>query len=484
MKKKLLMILLTLVLAFSFVGCSVFSGDSDERTEKDDEDEDEDDEDEDDEDEDDDKKKDDDEDDRKKDDDEDDDKKKDDKDDDKKKESSEAASEPVETPEPTPEATPEATPTPAPEATPVPGTQPGEPAAQATPAPTELSNDLYSFQVSINGVIHQFPMWYSDFEALGWTFRDDSSETLSSNQYSVADVWLKDDIKVYSTMANLSINTAPYTNCMVAGISLEKSYLKESGWEIVLPGGITYGVSTKDDIIAAYGDPSSDFDSDLYYKMAYELDYHEYVNLYVYKDSGVLEKIEIENIIELEGADNSVDPTVPDIVKNYVAPTEVGDDLYQFNFELEGNLYTLPCPVSELLANGFTINENNSDSVFPANGYGWVEFRYNNQTYFTIVENYADYATTAENCFVTSMTSSIYDPDFALTIPCGITRGMTEEEILELIKDFNYTTSTSSGFTYYKIRHPEGDSLDGFDITIKDGEVIIIEIANDEMPEN
>ena len=349
--------------------------------------------------------------------------------------------------------------------------------------PSELSDDLYSFQVSVDGTVYQFPMWYSDFEALGWTYNGDATATLTSNQYTVAEMWEKDGCKISSKIANLSMNTAPYSNCIVAGITFDPIYLKDCDWEIILPKGIQYGVSTTDDIIAAYGTPSSDYDGSMYYKMSYEYGSYQSIELYVYKESGVLEQIEIENIIELEGADNSVDSTVPEIVKNYTAPTAVGDDLYAFNIELEGNLYTLPCPVSELLANGFTINEKDSASEFAAGGFDWVEFKYNNQTYRTLVHNYADYATTVENCFVTSMKSSIYDPDFALTIPCDIKRGDNEKEVLEILKKYNYEIETSSDFTYYTVYDPDGSKLDNFTIITKEGEVVIIEVSNSNKPE-
>ena len=70
---------------------------------------------------------------------------------------------------------------------------------------------------------------------------------------------------------------------------------------------------------------------------------------------------EIENMIELEGADNSINPEVPELVKNYVAPEALSESLYDFTIDLEGVLYELPCPVSVFLENGFTINEKDSE---------------------------------------------------------------------------------------------------------------------------
>ncbi len=350
--------------------------------------------------------------------------------------------------------------------------------------PSELSDDIYSFQVSVNGKVLQFPMWYSDFEAAGFTYTKDATQTLSSSQYTVGEVWTLDGVKVSTEFANLSMNTQPYTSCMVAGISFDNYYMEDANWEIILPKGIQYGVSTKDDIIAAYGTPSSDYEGSMYYKMTYKYDYYQEISLYVYNESGVLEEIEIENMVELEGADNSIDETVPELVTKYTAPTEVGDDLYTFNAEIEGHLYTFPCPLSEFLANGFTIQENNSAQAIAAGSFDWVELRCNNQSIRLIVRNYADYATIPENCFVKSFeTNKDYDPTFDVTIPCGIKLGESEDSLKEKISAFNCEIEESSSYKYYNVYNPNGSKLDSFEFVVKEGIVTGIEFENDNKPE-
>lgn len=360
-----------------------------------------------------------------------------------------------------------------------------KPKRNAATAPTELSDDLYDFQISVDGTVYQFPMWAADFEALGWTYDGDASQTLSSNQYTTTERWNKGEFSVYTQLANLSMNTVGITEAMVAGITFEEYQLDGCDWEIILPKGIQYGVSNTEDVLAAYGDPTDEYDGELYYKMTYEKDFYQEIHIYVSKETNVINKIEIQNIVELEGADNSVDATVPDVVKNYKAPSALGNDLYGFDIELEGNLYTLPCPVSELLANGFTINEDNSEKAFGAQGSGWLELVYNNQKFHTIVRNYADYATTAENCFLIDIESSCFEPDYNLVIPCGIKRGDSEESVLEILKDYNYEVEQSEGsdFTYYNVFDPEGSRLQGYSIVTKEGEVVIIEAETNTKPE-
>lgn len=374
----------------------------------------------------------------------------------------------------------------APEATEEPAEEPEEEKAKEkkeVTVPSELSDDIYSFQVSIDGTVYQFPMWYYEFEALGWEYDGDPTETLSSNQYTTTQVWKKDGITVYTSFANLSINSVPFSESMVAGITLDKFYLEDSDMEIVLPGGITWGVSNADDIKAAYGDPTSDYDGDLYYQMTYEYDSYRDIELSVYKDTNTLQEVRIRNIVELEGADNSVNEEVPDVVKNYKAPAALSDDLYSFNVELEGNLYTLPCPVSEFTANGFKIDESASDAVVPAGGSGWADLRYNNQVLHTMVKNFADYATVVENCFVTSVESADYGPDFKLVLPGDIKRGDSQADLEKKLADFNVEKEESDSYTSYEVYDPDDTILNRCDIIVREGVISTIEVQNYDLKE-
>lgn len=361
-------------------------------------------------------------------------------------------------------------------------TEASEP-SQASGSNVELSDNLYDCQVAIDGVVYQIPMWYSDLENLGWEYTADATKTLSSNQYIAAEQWKKGDkTSILTKIANLSANTAAYSDCSIVKITLEDFYLRNCGWDIILPQNIQYNVSGRDDVIAAYGAPTTEYESELYYKMTYKQGSNQEINLFVFKESGTLDKIEIENIAVLEGRDNSVDSAVPDVVKNYSAPDSVGNDLYQFNMELEGKLYTLPCPVSELLANGFTIKKDSSASAVAAQNFNWVELQYNSKSYRVIVNNYADYATIPENCFITSMKSNNYDFDLALTIPGNIKRGDSEDSVVAAIKNFNYDKESEKTTTVYTIYNPDGKKTDQFVITVKDGVVSAIEARTSAKP--
>lgn len=354
---------------------------------------------------------------------------------------------------------------------------------KAATTPDELSDDLYDFQISIDGTVYRLPMWYSDFEAFGWEFEGDSTETLTSGNHAFYEKWSKDGVEITTRLSNLSMNTISLSESIVTEITLSSYNLRDCGWEIILPGGIQWGVSGIDDIIAAYGDPDSDYDSSDYYSMTYELDSYKVINLGISKEEDALMEIDIINVEELEGLDNSVNEAVPDLVKEYQAPKSMDDDLYTCTAQLEGVVYSLPCPVSVFLENGFTIDTVNSDETVASGKTGRISLQYNNQTLSTMVQNYADYATTIENCFVTSLTTTIYGPDLELVFPRNIKVGDSEDVLKKAVDGFNCEVMSVDVNTFYQIYDPEKSMLDGYSFIVQDGIIVSIQVQNYTKPE-
>ena len=266
--------------------------------------------------------------------------------------------------------------------------------------PEELSDNLYDFQIAMDGQVYKFPMWFDDFEALGWEYLGDRTEVLYANEYLYAEPWQKDGVTIYTSIANLSLNAIAPEEGQICGLDLDGYQMRNCDWKIELSKGITFGESAREDILKAYGEPTDEYDGELYYKMSYETDYYSEVTLYVYKDSGVMEKLELMNMIELEGLDNSVSEEVPELISEYKSPTQLGDDYYSNILEYDGALYQFPCPIQEFTDNGFEIQEENSDMVIGAGDTGRAELMKDKQRIRVSVKNFAPYATVLENCFI------------------------------------------------------------------------------------
>lgn len=346
---------------------------------------------------------------------------------------------------------------------------------------SELSDDLYSFQLKINSDVYSFPMSYDDFLALGWTYKDDETMEIQPNSYSPSERFSLDDLEIYATVVNLGINTEPVTKCTIAGISVDSFQMADvTDVTIELPGGIQYGVSTLDDITAAYGTPSDTYEGDLYTKVTYEKDYYQDVELYVDSETGLLNEIEMRNMVaddeanEAAAADVSDEPT-PEVLA-YKAPAELGDDLTSFIVEYAGDLYQLPAPVSEFVKNGWTIDKDKSASVIAGKGYDWVYMSKDNQNYHTIVRNYNANATVVENCFVTDVEGNVNDTNLPITVQKGLTLGLTEDEVVTALDGVKYELDDgSSSFHYYNIEGPDS-SLDHVQIIVNTEEDTVIGI--------
>lgn len=348
-----------------------------------------------------------------------------------------------------------------------------------TNTPEEAAHPLSAFQVTIDDTLYKFPMWYEDFIALGWECMDDVASELISNSCCQAVIFSKDGIEVNVGMANLSMDTVTVDKAMIYGIRLDENVLKDANWEARLPNGIICGVSTKEDILAVYGQPAFEFNESDYYKFVYKFGGLEEYILYVSKETNILNEVELYNMILLDNPElNIINPDVPESVNDYAAPEKLSDSLYDFTILLEDNLYELPCPLTALLENGFIINEDKSDLKIGPTGSGWVELSYNNITYRAQVKNYSEYAAIVQNCFVRTIKASIFEPKFALTIPENITCGINEEELLKIINNYNYEKEESGDYTYYTIYNPLGSKHDHYTISVLFGKVSGIEVES------
>lgn len=360
-----------------------------------------------------------------------------------------------------------------------------ESTSESSNSTSELSDDIYSFQIKINSDIYSFPMSFDDLISMGWEYIDDDSAELAPNNYSPTERFKLGDLEAYVTMVNLGINTEPILDCTVAGISIDSFQMADvTDVAIELPGGIQYGVSTLDDITAAYGTPSDTYEGDLYTKVSYEKDYYQDVELYVDSETGFLNEISLENMSAEEdagsdaAADLSDEPTLE--VLAYQAPSELGDDFTSFIVEYAGDLYQLPAPLSEFVKNGWTIDASQSASYVAGKSYDWVYMSKDNQNYHTIVRNYSPDAAVIENCFVTDVEGNVNSTNLPITVQKGLTLGLTEAEVVSALEGVDYELEDESEtFHYYNIKSPES-SLDYVQIVIntEDDSVIAINVTN------
>ncbi|ROR28479.1 hypothetical protein EDD66_10461 [Mobilisporobacter senegalensis] len=345
-----------------------------------------------------------------------------------------------------------------------------------------LSDDLYSFQVELNGHIYQFPMSYSDLTSNGWKYEGDTSLKLEPDQYTTEQFSNEDGLKLYVDIVNLGINSESFDNCQIGGFSIDNYAVGDKEISLILPGGIQYGKSTMEDVIKAYGDPSDTYEGSLYTSLTYEYASYQDIDLNIDIETKVINSIDLRNFVlteEAAGQNTEVSSEVPSVVSEYKAPSSLGNDLTSFIVDYDGALYQLPAPVSEFVKNGWKVKPEESDPAVKAKDSGWITLMKNNQSLRVIVRNYAEAATTIDNCFVTTVKGGDNSTDMPITIQHKITRGMSKSDLEKALKGTKYETDDSSSFEYYTIAGKES-SLDKVEIIVnKDTKKIqSIEVSN------
>lgn len=175
-------------------------------------------------------------------------------------------------------------------------------AATACPAAENdrLSGELFDFQLLMDGQLYIFPMDYGDFTALGWEAADPETEGEELEPGWYEKLWVQMDGRVCRVyVMNPGEETCLVSESRIGGIELDSLDFPPDLAAVELPGGILRGVSTLEEIEAAYGEPDQIYDGELYIKYVYQRDIYSEVELSVYHESGVLEDIEVENLSEI-----------------------------------------------------------------------------------------------------------------------------------------------------------------------------------------
>lgn len=123
----------------------------------------------------------------------------------------------------------------------------------------EMSENIFSYQIMINGELYQMPMNFSDFTAKGWKFDGDESEDLDAGTYDGRRTFQNGEYDVEADVVNLTGSPQPYSDCTIVGVSISLFYNSGNDMKFILPKGIESGVSTLEDVKTAYGEPSQEF---------------------------------------------------------------------------------------------------------------------------------------------------------------------------------------------------------------------------------
>ncbi len=158
----------------------------------------------------------------------------------------------------------------------------------------ELSDDLYSFQISIDDTIYQFPMTYDEFVDLGWNFGGDETQTFDSDNHIATVGFDRGDYFIDAIM--YSLDEGNISDCYIGGLDIIEGMMEDT--KIILPGGIEFDNATKEDIIDTYGEPTEIFGSGGEYEdICYGVSTYQEVKFSF--NEGKLNEVKLVNMVDL-----------------------------------------------------------------------------------------------------------------------------------------------------------------------------------------
>lgn len=296
-----------------------------------------------------------------------------------------------------------------------------------------LGDDLYAFAVELEGTVITFPCELSVLTDMGWAARKaiDMEDTLNPNQYEMI-TFVKDKGNEEQSITIFCLNTdnrvKTVAECGLFGIDADNSF-SNSTLKLKLAKDIALGANNLDEAIAAYGDPTDRYDGTDYVKLTYRMDSYQEIGL-TFTAEQKLTSISVRNFIDF-GEKSPISEELPAYLAEYVAPTELGDDMKSFNVEIGGELYALPAPISALEKNGWKMIKTRTDSI-DARDYltsGAEMMRSNKKVGFDLY-NYGDFAVPTINASVCSVSASSWREEVTVVIPGGIKVGSTRDDFL------------------------------------------------------
>jgi len=366
--------------------------------------------------------------------------------------------------------------------------------AEPTPEPTtppiqplaffEMSDNLYDFTVKLDGDVFRLPLTLEVFMSYGWEPVKELSGSFNPYRYDYCD-FTRNGKKAYVVLANMSMEVRDYYDSTVCGFwNLGDNY----NAEIELTKNIKIGISTKDDIMAAFGYPVNfkDFnDESEYNTLKYNLEDNSNREISMELKNAKLTRIHIKNLTQIESDTTEISSEKTERELNYKAPAELGSDIKSFNVMIDGDVYHIPAPLSAFLDNGWQISEKNLEYLPGKTSSRNFTFSFGNifqlrkgDKYIDLSDlyNYSKKPLVIENCFVVSVWS-YGTRSIDIVLPGGITIGSTESELLGLHGDFLEKHSLETSQRQYS--YFSGRKLGGVFNTKSDEIVISVGLEGD-----
>lgn len=340
------------------------------------------------------------------------------------------------------------------------------------PSESELGIE---YAVVIDGKRYDFPLALKSFMDDGWSFTDDTSMHVNAGNYGNVYYLEKDGEQFVGVVENLSENQANVLDCALIGFQIKGS----TNVKVEFPNGVTYGESSYDDVVAAFGEPTSVSDNNPKVRIEYREKALNYVSFTFF--DGVMSEMAIQ-YVRFDNPNQTISPKneVPEIVKAYKQPNSVSDNFSDYSFSIDGAVYRLPSPVSAFTANGWSIDTENSDEALANGSTGTVKLTKGEYTLSCYAENYDVYSAFIENCFIYDINIiGYYGETVDLRLPKGLKFRDNRKTVEKALEGTSYDTSEGSNDSvYFFVEDDNSEGVkNGYTIYLSDTGLASVEIV-------
>ena len=337
---------------------------------------------------------------------------------------------------------------------------------QADNRSADPMENQYSFTIKLGKQKLTFPMSYTDLTDQGFETTDSLRQELKPLEISEDKLFFKDGKAIYAQFFNDTSKKQKLVDCSVSGIIIDTSMLTEDSARVVLPKGVTLGVTNQAEIEYLYGPPNNTYELEADTQLSYEYDSGQNILLNIDNGTKILDSIDMHcyrpiyrelqmESITVMGAYRKLEEPY-----RYKQPIDLGDDIYSSIVEYDYKLYELPVPVREFLDHGWTLeqlvsNVKNDNQEVAGMSDTQIILTKTGQFLQTTVKNYSSRPESIENCYITRVSAGSKTADVEMMIPTGITRGMSGKELRKLLKKVKYKKEETPESTVYIVQKGE-----------------------------
>ena len=312
-----------------------------------------------------------------------------------------------------------------------------------------LSNEIFDFTISIDGIVYTLPAKQDDFKNNGWKYSFDENpeaKEIKGEGYDTSTIENSNG-RLTITVVNNSGDVQLFSNCGVGGIDYSFSSGSNKCSIVVAKNLNINSKTTNATIKKEWGEPTAELNGQYGITLRYEKSAYVFYQ-FSFDNDGKITEFEARNWEP--GSNNSTQEFHPDYLDNYVKPTQLSEDISSYVLRLQGDLYKLPAPVNEFTNNGWSIVSQVDHVAAGQEAVSGLRMSKNGVELTFNIKNFSDKQTTSKETMVTNVyVNSVFYPDVDFELSGGIKFGMTENEFISKIDINGFEKGSFSGKTEY-----------------------------------